>query len=451
MRKTHDRKTDSITLLVKKQQQLLKVLNMDGVIYSRGKPEKWDEPQDDADIDSEEDRSGSKEPKTVEDMLKLATKQHKMEYTKHESFHTIYVREDLREMLFVVTEERMSQLFFTQLTSQGSEGGFKSNFDETPKNCGLQFCFAPNKKDVMLVEAQAPIDGADRHLAGSMYSSGRLQSGVNRILTPLVHDTTNKCVLLDMTQWLFSFSQYFGGDAPPVDIARPGQILGRAGACLLESVNAFPQNFFFQMMLQKGNREPLKPGSRYRAIEPAKEQPHIERRCSHCMNKPEVSAGFGQQDSGETEFFTVAFGMLPAVAMVPRPADKRVGYFTTTLQTGSSKQPTTEQSAINRWNIKRHGGHIVFCIDKTVPEVFHNAIKKGAESWNQSFSEAGCGEAVVQCISPADPAFPANYQVGDARFNSIFMAEPDGAALPSPMQTCSTSFVRQGFSAMVHQ
>ena len=87
-------------------------------------------------------------------------------------------------------------------------GGLPTNFDDTPKNVGLMFGWAPNSKDILLIEAQAPIASAGLHLASSMYSDGQLKRGFNQVLTPLLHDKENAVVLLDMTQWIFSFARY---------------------------------------------------------------------------------------------------------------------------------------------------------------------------------------------------------------------------------------------------
>lgn len=63
--------------------------------------------------------------------------------------------------------------------------------------------------------------------------------------------------------------------------------------------------------------------------------------------------------------------------MNPRPADRRVGYFTSQVLIGEEKAPTSPQRAINRWNLERRGGRVVFYIDPAVPVLFHGAIKQG--------------------------------------------------------------------------
>ena len=113
------------------------------------KDKKDDSNKEDDDGDEEDPFKG---PETVEQWLQKQKKK-KLTFTTQESFHTIFVRDDLKKIYWRVEEDKMSTLFFPQVTSQGGEGQFPSNFDHTPKNVGLQFRFAPNKKDVLLVEA----------------------------------------------------------------------------------------------------------------------------------------------------------------------------------------------------------------------------------------------------------------------------------------------------------
>ena len=120
----------------------------------------------------------------------------------------------------------------------------------------------------------------------------------------------------------------------------------------------------------------------------------------------------------------MAFCELPADPMVPRPKDRRVGFFETRVVVGGANKVNEEYSVINKWNLSRRGGRIVYCIDPDVPALYHDTIKKGVQSWNSAFYEAGCGENVVQCLSPDDEGFPVDYARGDARFNAIYLTDP---------------------------
>ena len=288
------------------------------------------------------------EPKTVEDWMKDAKENRDFEFVPHRSFHTIYVRTDLKRILFAVEEEKMGALFFTQLTSQGAEGGLPTNFDTTPKAVGLQFAFAPNGTDVMLVEGPQEISKSETHLASSMYGEdGTLMKGFNMVMAPVLHDEANHILLLDMTAWIASFAQYFGlspdrGHDDHVAAGRGYGPMPPPGAPLLASVSAFPQNFLFKMIAQSPSRNPLK-GGRHRAE--GQEQPTAKGyhagwcgccsaiMCAQAFNPGESleavaaadprqflepPAAFGSTPPGKTAHFTVAFSLLPATPMVSR-------------------------------------------------------------------------------------------------------------------------------------
>ena len=44
----------------------------------------------------------------------------------------------------------------------------------------------------------------------------------------------------------------------------------------------------------------------------------------------------------------------------------------------------------------------------------------------QAFRAAGHRHDVLQCVAEGDLAWPASYHAGDARFNCIFMGDPEG-------------------------
>ena len=107
-----------------------------------------------------------------------------------------------------------------------------------------------------------------------------------------------------------------------------------------------------------------------------------------------------------------------------RQKDRRVGYFETSVVRGGVASPNIDYSVINKWNLSRRSGHILYCIDPAVPTMYHSTIKQGVLSWNPAFERAGCGSDVVQCLSIDDPNFPKDYARGDARYSAIYMTEP---------------------------
>ena len=83
--------------------------------------------------------------------------------------------------------------------------------------------------------------------------------------------------------------------------------------------------------------------------------------------------------------YHVGFSALPDNDFTPRPADDRVGYFSTIYQDYSDMYKETPYIRyINKWNLKKKnpGAHlsepiepIVYWIENTVPEEFRGAIR----------------------------------------------------------------------------
>eukprot|EP01052_Picozoa_sp_SAG31_P084750 SAG31_NODE_45115_length_260_cov_0.639752_1_plen_84_part_01 len=81
--------------------------------------------------------------------------------------------------------------------------------------------------------------------------------------------------------------------------------------------------------------------------------------------------------------------------MVPRPWDRRVGYFTTDIEVGGPKQLTSNDQAINCWRLeggdeqnddKAEQRTIDFLLDPTTPAVYVEPLRRGVESWNVAFA-----------------------------------------------------------------
>ena len=128
----------------------------------------------------------------------------------------------------------------------------------------------------------------------------------------------------------------------------------------------------------------------------------------------EVAATYGS--SGATTLDTVpdsrgvtinvhySISLLPQSSYQPRLADDRVGYFVTALK-DFSQQVDEDRFVryINRWSLEKADPKaavsppkkpIVFWIEKTVPFRYRPAIRRGIESWNEAFEQAGFANAI---------------------------------------------------------
>ncbi|CAL1132542.1 unnamed protein product [Cladocopium goreaui] len=320
----------------------------------------------------------------------------KHRYQEISSFHTIYMLTEERSGrrswkgcerlcwrlkssdLECLGAER--RLFIPILTLDGVEGSYPEMFDQHPKNMGLCFQMASNGYDVLLLEAQDRLSSND--LEGSMYFSGTggMRPGHVAKLEPVACNGTQE-LLVDLTDWMKRFSEYFKGDGQQT------QILEAKG---------YKDNFLIRCSTQQQSKLPVK----------------------------------SAKDS-LTVYFTVAFASLPAEAMTPRASDARVGFFTTPILVGGPTQATTVQYVISKWNLERRK-QLQYVIDKSVPEIYHETIKKGVLAWNETL----CGATdrsdplpLVLCVAPGDDEYPEEYEAGDGRHIAIFMTNPSTKGL----------------------
>jgi len=102
---------------------------------------------------------------------------------------------------------------------------------------------------------------------------------------------------------------------------------------------------------------------------------------------------------------------LPERPMVPRLADKRVGYFSVTqTDYGTPQQRAVPRSYITRWRLEKKFPDsaisepvkpIVYYVDPATPAQWIPWIKKGVEDWQPAFEAAGFRRAIVARDPPA--------------------------------------------------
>ncbi len=130
---------------------------------------------------------------------------------------------------------------------------------------------------------------------------------------------------------------------------------------------------------------------------------------------------------------------LPETDYVPRPADERIGCFTTIYQDYTdllNEEPYVRY--INRWNLKKKNPKakiskpeepIVFWLENTIPKEFRKAVKEGVLLWNDAFKEIGFKDAIVVKQMPDD----ADWDPADARYNTIcWIVQPGGGYAVGP-------------------
>ena len=114
-----------------------------------------------------------------------------------------------------------------------------------------------------------------------------------------------------------------------------------------------------------------------------------------------------------TMHYTLA--RLPAEPMRPRPADARIGHFTTTLADFADDSARSPQHRyVARWRLQKQDPAaalsppvrpITFWIDRTVPERYRRAIAAGVLEWNKAFERIGYKDAIAVAVQPDDADF----------------------------------------------
>jgi hypothetical protein len=115
---------------------------------------------------------------------------------------------------------------------------------------------------------------------------------------------------------------------------------------------------------------------------------------------------------------------LPERPMVPRLADKRVGYFSVTqTDYGSPQQRAVSRAYITRWRLEKKFPDsaisdpvrpIVYYVDPATPVQWIPWIKKGIEDWQPAFEAAGFRRAIIARDAPT-AAQNADWSPDDVR------------------------------------
>ena len=111
-----------------------------------------------------------------------------------------------------------------------------------------------------------------------------------------------------------------------------------------------------------------------------------------------------------------------------RPADERVGYFTTVRQDFNAKYDARDitERLINRWKLEKLDPSldvsppkepIVFYIEKTVPVQWRRYVAEGVLEWNRAFEPLGITGAVV--VRQQTDTDYADLDPEDARYNFV--------------------------------
>ncbi|KAE9051236.1 hypothetical protein PR003_g2316 [Phytophthora rubi] len=130
-----------------------------------------------------------------------------------------------------------------------------------------------------------------------------------------------------------------------------------------------------------------------------------------------------------------AIGLLPDEIMAQRVADDRIGYFSKRFTQYSIRdEDPGDGNGYHWWNPQMTVIHrrklevdaagnttidpITYYIDPSVPQEWREAFRTGVEAWIPAFERIGFPNA-IRAVLPGDDDWPADYRLGDLRYNSI--------------------------------
>lgn len=116
---------------------------------------------------------------------------------------------------------------------------------------------------------------------------------------------------------------------------------------------------------------------------------------------------------------------LPDAGYRPRKASPLIGHFVTAFEDWTDHlKPELETILVNRWRLEKSDPTqavspvkepVVFWIDETIPEEYHDAVRRGALKWNKAFERLGLLDAVqVRVVEPG-----SGFDASDIRRNMI--------------------------------
>ena len=116
---------------------------------------------------------------------------------------------------------------------------------------------------------------------------------------------------------------------------------------------------------------------------------------------------------------------LPETLMATRPADPRVGYFTTTVADFSDDLARSPRERfVNHWRLEKKDPAaalsepvrpITYWLDRSIPVKYRAAITRGILEWNKAFERIGFKDAIVVKVQPED----ANFDTLDVGVTSV--------------------------------
>ncbi len=144
---------------------------------------------------------------------------------------------------------------------------------------------------------------------------------------------------------------------------------------------------------------------------------------------------------GQLRTFHYSFSLIPDnTGYTPRPADERVGYFTTWYTDfGKFTPEETRVRHINRWHLEKADpslklsppkSPIIFYIEHTTPIRYRRWVKEGVAMWNSAFEKIGLINAIEVRFQDASSGEHMEKDPEDVNYNFIrWLSNGEGTAI----------------------
>ncbi|MCS7023774.1 MAG: zinc-dependent metalloprotease [Bryobacteraceae bacterium] len=225
----------------------------------------------------------------------------------------------------------------------------------------------------------------------------------------------------------FPIEAFGKDDAPVIDVTRlfttevpefsARRILGARGfdpaRTFIESVKVFPENINVEVMQTYTSPPEMSSTSSSPSPRPAP-----------------LPSPFPGSMKGNNATVVMHYSMvkLPERPMMPRLADKRLGYFTIQQSDyGVKDHKAADREYITRWRLEKKDPAaalsepvkpIVFYVDPATPKQWVPYIKKGIEDWQPAFEKAGFLRAII-AKDPPSPEQDPDWSPEDARISCV--------------------------------
>ena len=231
------------------------------------------------------------------------------------------------------------------------------------------------------------------------------QSVANSNFEPILHAFGIDAVTPDSSSFVIEVSSLFTRDVPSIGLDNDRRRKYRVmrldeGRSFIESIRSFPMNTEARHVLT------------YHAAE----SPSNERSGTISLE------------------INNSMLLLPETPMMPRLADDRVGYFSTSqIDYGLDEQRAQKRSYAVRWRLEPREEEkeaylagelvepkkqIVFYIDPATPLKWRKYLKEGVEDWQEAFEAAGFKNAIL-AKDPPSPEEDPDWSPEDARYSVI--------------------------------